>query len=88
MRADPADDLAAELTRRGLAVPAAILVDAHRPIAPLLRDVAVAIRPLLGVGGRLARAGLTLLGERDGLERLERRLTAGQTQVESECRES
>lgn len=48
--------LAGELHRRGLAAPARLLLDIHRPFRPLLGDVATvigpALRPLLG--GRLA----------------------------------
>ena len=37
---------AAELDRRGLAVPGRVLADAHRPLAPLLSDLGVALGPL------------------------------------------
>lgn len=48
----PAARLAAELRRRGLDVPARLLADAHRPLAPLLADLGAAIGPLAGaVGG-------------------------------------
>lgn len=40
---------ATELRRRGLAVPARLLADAHRPLAPLLSDLGAAIGPLVGV---------------------------------------
>jgi hypothetical protein len=40
--------LADELERRGVAGPAAILLDAHRPLLPLLRQGAVFLGPLLG----------------------------------------
>jgi hypothetical protein len=39
---------ATELRRRGLAVPARLLADAHRPLAPLFSDLGAAIGPLLG----------------------------------------
>ena len=35
MRDDAARALANELRRRGLAAPAALLIDAHRPLSPL-----------------------------------------------------
>lgn len=50
----PTDTLADELTRRGIAGPAAILLDAHRPLLPLLRQSAIFLGPLLSplLGGR------------------------------------
>jgi len=58
MSSVPARRAATELRRRGLAVPARMLADAHRPLAPLLSDLGAAIGPLLGslVGGRPERA--------------------------------
>jgi hypothetical protein len=41
------DTLADELERRGVAGPAAILLDAHRPLLPLLRQGIVFLGPLL-----------------------------------------
>ena len=41
------DTLAEELERRGLAGPAAILLDAHRPLLPLVRQGVVFLGPLL-----------------------------------------
>ena len=41
------DSLAEELERRGLAGPAAILLDAHRPLLPLVRQGVVFLGPLL-----------------------------------------
>ena len=49
-----ADALVDELERRGIAAPAAILMDAHRPLVPLLRQGAIFLGPLLS----------PLLGER------------------------
>ena len=43
-----ADALVDELERRGIGAPAAILMDAHRPIVPLLRQGAIFLGPLLG----------------------------------------
>jgi hypothetical protein len=44
--------LAGELQRRGLGAPARLLLDIHRPLRPLLSDLAVllgpSLRPLLG----------------------------------------
>ena len=41
------DSLADELERRGVAGPAAILMDAHRPLLPLLRHGVIFLGPLL-----------------------------------------
>ena len=41
------DALADELERRGVAGPAAILMDAHRPVLPLLRQGVIFLGPLL-----------------------------------------
>ena len=43
----PADALADELERRGVAAPAAVLMDAHRPLLPLLRQGLIFLGPLL-----------------------------------------
>lgn len=75
---DPARRVASELRRRGLAVPARLLADAHRPVAPLLSDLGVAVGPLVrGLGGvHLARtledehALDTLIDELDELDAL------------------
>lgn len=52
MRSDRPGALAREIDRRGLGAPARLLLDAHRPLLPLLRDVgafgAPLLRPLLG----------------------------------------
>lgn len=48
MTSSPERRLASGLRRRGLAAPARLLADAHRPIAPLLGDLAAATGPLLG----------------------------------------
>ncbi|MEO8251597.1 MAG: hypothetical protein ABI978_06040 [Chloroflexota bacterium] len=41
------DVLADELERRGIGAPAAILLDAHRPLLPLIRQGAIVLGPLL-----------------------------------------
>lgn len=61
MRAgDPARDLARAIARRGLAAPARLLLDVHRPLDPLIGDAAVALGPLFG----------QLLGRRHAVTRL------------------
>lgn len=42
-----AETLADELERRGVGGPAAILLDAHRPLLPLIRQGAIFLGPLL-----------------------------------------
>ena len=42
-----AEQLAEALDRRGLAAPAAVLLDAHRPLLPLLRQGAIFLGPML-----------------------------------------
>lgn len=44
---EPADLLADELERRGVGAPAAILLDANRPLLPLIRQGAIFLAPLL-----------------------------------------
>ena len=57
MSSPPARRAATELRRRGLAVPALLLADAHRPLAPLLSDLGAALGPLLRplIGDRVER---------------------------------
>jgi hypothetical protein len=54
--------LASELRRRGLDAPGLILLHAHRPLRPLLADLAVFLspisRPFAGRAVRELRAGL------------------------------
>jgi len=77
MSVDPARRLAEELVRRGLAAPARLLADAHRPMAPLLSDLGAALRPLLGATGmRRADELGALLQEPDPLDRLMAELDA------------
>jgi hypothetical protein len=42
------DALADELERRGIGGPSAILLDAHRPLLPLVRQGVIFLGPLLG----------------------------------------
>jgi hypothetical protein len=59
MSDERSEALAAELRRRGLAAPAHLLLEAHRPLRPLLSNAALFVSPL-------AR---TLFGRRmDGLQ--------------------
>lgn len=78
----PARRLAEELDRRGLAVPGRLLVDAHRPLAPLLSDLGAAFGPIIGAAlGRIADDPRALLDDPHGLdvlvEQLDRRAHGG-----------
>ena len=67
----PARRVAETLDRRGLAVPARLLADAHRPLAPLLSDLGAAVGPLIGAAfGRAANDASALLADERGLDRL------------------
>ncbi len=46
MSANPTEPISRELRKRGLAVPAVLLLEAHRPLRPLLGLAATAILPL------------------------------------------
>lgn len=71
MSGDPERAIATELRRRGLAAPARLLLDAHRPLAPLFADAGAALDPLLRVlGGRMLVDVRQLLEDEAGLERV------------------
>lgn len=71
MRDGAARRLAAALDRHGLAVPGRLLVDAHRPLAPLLSDLGAAIGPLLSTAlGSRAADVRDILDDPRGLDRV------------------
>ncbi len=71
MSGGPARRIANELGRRGLAAPARLLLDAHRPLAPLLSDAGAALGPLLRtVGGPAIDDVSRLLDSEVGMELL------------------
>jgi hypothetical protein len=71
MREDAARALATELRRRGLAAPAALLIEAHRPLAPLIGNAATFLGPLLhSLAGDRGRELVGLLEREEGLDRL------------------
>ncbi|MGH2357373.1 MAG: hypothetical protein ACRDGJ_05095 [Candidatus Limnocylindria bacterium] len=74
MTRDAAEELAEQLRRHGLATPARILLEAHRPMSPILADGATFLRPFLSALGPGARRAGALLAEPGGLERLVARL--------------
>jgi hypothetical protein len=55
---DAGDALLVAVHRRGLAVPLRFLLDAHRPLTPLLADAAAFLAPVLGPLGMRGLAGL------------------------------
>jgi hypothetical protein len=71
MRPDPTESLADELRRRGLAAPARLLLDAHRPLRPLLSQAGTflspLLRPLLGRRASVLQATLDEPGVYDRL---------------------
>jgi hypothetical protein len=68
---EPERRVADALDRRGLSAPAALLVDAHRPLAPLLADLSAAVGPLVrAVLGRQAANLQRIAEDPEGLERL------------------
>jgi hypothetical protein len=75
----PADALADELERRGMAGPAGILLDAHRPLLPLIRQGAIFLGPLLGplLGPRRFGSLRRALDDPESYERLAARLATG-----------
>ena len=71
MKADGTQALAAELRRRGLAAPARLLLEAHRPLRPLLGDLATFLTPMLRplLGRRALDLGAALDHD-SGIDRL------------------
>ena len=87
MREEAARAVADELQRRGLAAPARLLVDAHRPLAPLIGSAATFLGPLVaGIAGERGSRMLRLLEEPDGIATLIAQLDRGTT--EARCRTS
>jgi len=72
------DVLADELERRGVGAPAAILLDAHRPLLPLIRQGAIFLGPLLDqiLGPRRLRILRQALDDPDAYDALTARLAA------------
>ncbi|MCC6619084.1 MAG: hypothetical protein IT341_08635 [Chloroflexi bacterium] len=63
--------LAARIERHRLTTPARLLVDAHRPLGPLIADVGAAIGPWLSMGAGPPGDDLrAVVDEPDGLDRL------------------
>lgn len=76
----PARRIADELERRGLAAPARILVDAHRPLEPLLADLGAAFGSIVGAAIGSGSDDLrAIVDEPGGLDRLIEELDRGST---------
>ena len=70
--------LATELRRRGLDVPALILLHAHRPLRPLLGELAVFLSPLTrSLGSRAVSDATQRLASAEGYDDLIRELEGG-----------
>jgi hypothetical protein len=78
---EDAGRLADELGRRGLRAPAALLLDAHRPLLPLLRQVGIFSGPLIGplIGVRRMAGLQRLLDEPRAYDELISRLEGPDT---------
>lgn len=78
MRPDSTEAFAGELERRGLAAPARLLLDAHRPLRPLLAHGATFLGPLLAplLGSRV-RSLQAILDEPAAYDTLVERLEDG-----------
>ena len=75
MAADPIEQLAATLGRRGLAGPLSVVLDAHRPLRPFLLETAIFLEPLLRpLGGTRGAAMIEMLGDDAAYERMVGRL--------------
>jgi hypothetical protein len=71
MTDDPTRELSAELRRRGLAAPARLLLEAHRPLRPLLDQAATFLTPTLGrVLGRRSDPVVAALSADEAYDRL------------------
>ncbi len=64
------EQLARHLRRLGLAAPAAFLLEAHRPLLPLLRQAGIAISPILDPLAGEPGMTASLLDDPTALDRL------------------
>jgi hypothetical protein len=79
MRDERTAALATELRRRGLDAPALLLLHAHRPLRPLLGNLALFLSPLTRPVQSRALQGLSDgLASDDGYDRLIRELEANE----------
>lgn len=77
--------LAERLERLGLTTPAVLLLEAHRPVAPLIGAAATFLAPLVG---RAASDVMTLTEDDRGIDRLLEELRQEPETPEARCRTS
>jgi hypothetical protein len=78
MRSEPTEHLAAQLQRRGLSAAARLLLDAHRPLRPLLAQAGIFLSPLgLPLLGRTFSQVRALLDDGPAYDALVERLGRG-----------
>lgn len=79
MTADPTEAVAREIRSRGLSAPALLLLDAHRPLRPLLGQAATFLLPLMRplLGESSSQALERALGDDAAYDRLMERLRRG-----------
>jgi hypothetical protein len=80
--------LAAEIERRGLTTPAVLLLEAHRPVAPLIAAAATFLGPLLGRIAPGAAAIAAVAGDDDAIDLLLEQLPPEPETPEARCRTS
>jgi hypothetical protein len=77
MTDDRSEIIAAELRRRGLVAPALLLLEAHRPLRPLLSSLALLLQPMTRpLFGTRARQVERTLEDDDAYDALLERLAA------------
>ncbi|MEO6578033.1 MAG: hypothetical protein ABIO99_03955 [Candidatus Limnocylindria bacterium] len=77
MSEDAARRIATHLGRRGLAAPARLILDAHRPLAPMLADIGAALAPMMGWRDAAASGSLRqLMGDESAVDRVLHELDA------------
>jgi hypothetical protein len=79
MTDERSEALAAELRRRGIDAPALLLLEAHRPLRPLLASLAIFLSPLARplLGRRGADSVLAALDDDSAYDQLIRQLETG-----------
>lgn len=80
--------VAAELERRGLTTPALLLLEAHRPVAPLIGAAATFLAPLIGRVAPGASELVALTEDEHGIDRLLEELRPEPDTPEERCRTS
>ena len=73
------DEIAEKVCRRGLQVPAVLALESHKPLGPVLSQVAMALSPFLMpfFGYESVTKYGSLFAKRDSIERLIQKIEAG-----------